>query len=263
MRRSQKIPLVVSVVVAGLVVAGVLAGLVAAPQGAAQGQGPLLEYPPSEPTATIGPNPQAGGPGLAGATVVLAQSSFDDASALASWEPVDLGFVLADSRSGWTVAEGRLAQDYAGLAKDASIQETAALSGSTSWTDYTVEVSFYDQFNGTAGLMARYSGADPTTASYYRVRMLKDTFEASPKLVLEKVVQGAPQSLVEIKGPGFSERVWHRLSLTVQGGALTAKLDGVVVAEATDSAPLAAGRAGIYTRAVGGIVFDDFLVTAP
>jgi hypothetical protein len=250
--------------VGALVLAGLVLALYRAPQGAAQEQGPLLEYPPSAPTPTIGPNPTVGaGASLAGAATVLAQSSFDDASALASWQVVDLGFVLADGRSGWAVADGRLVQDFAGQAKDASIQETAALTGEAGWGDYTVQVSFYDQFNGTAGLMARYSGADPTTASYYRVRMLKDTFEASPKLVLEKVVQGAPQSLVEIKGPGFSERAWHVVSLQVRGGALTVVLDGAVVAEATDSAPLPAGKAGIYTRAVGGILFDDFLVTAP
>jgi hypothetical protein len=261
MRRSQTIPLLVSVTVAVLVAAGVALALIQAPRGAAQGQGPLLEYPDYPPTPTVGANPNAGGPALAGAA--LAQSSFDEASALSSWQVVDLSFVLAEGRAQWAVADGRLVQDYAGEAKDASIQETAALTGEAGWSDYTVQVSFYDLYNGTAGLMARYSGDEPTTASYYRVRMLKDTFEASPKLVLEKVVQGAPQSLVEIKGPGFSERAWHTVQLRVVGGELTVTLDGVVVAEATDSAPLPAGKAGIYTRAVGGILFDDFLVSAP
>jgi hypothetical protein len=262
MRRSRTIPLVVSVIVGALVVAGLGLGLGRPPQGAAQEQGPLLEYPDYPPTPTVGPNPAAGA-SLAGAGTPLAQSGFDDAGALSGWQVVDLSFVLADGRSQWAVADGRLVQDYAGEAKDASIQETAALTGQAGWSDYTVQVSFYDQYNGTAGLLARYSGSDPTTASYYRVRMLKDTFEASPKLVLEKVLQGAPQSLVEIKGPGFTEREWHTMQLRVVGGELSVLLDGVLLAEATDSAPLAAGRAGIYTRAIGGILFDDFLVTAP
>jgi len=49
----------------------------------------------------------------------------------------------------------------------------------------------------------------------------------------------------------------------VVGNQLTVTLDGAVVAEAEDATPLAAGRAGIYTRAMGGILFDDFSVVAP
>jgi hypothetical protein len=36
-----------------------------------------------------------------------------------------------------------------------------------------------------------------------------------------------------------------------------------VVVEAEDPAPLPAGRAGLYTRAMGGILFDDVVVAAP
>jgi hypothetical protein len=81
--------------------------------------------------------------------------------------------------------------------------------------------------------------------------------------VLERVEQGVARALVAIDGPGFSERAWHRLSLTVSGTSVQASLDGQVVAEAEDSTPLPAGRAGLYTRASGGILFDDFLVTTP
>jgi hypothetical protein len=252
--------LLVSAVVGALVLAGLVLALVRAPQGAAQEQGGLLEYPAYPPTPTVGPNPTAG-PQLAGAA--LARSSFDDASALASWELVDLEFVLPDLHANWVVADGRLVQDAAGRAKSPTIQETAALTGDPGWTDYTLQASFYDAYNGTAGLLARYSGADPTTARYYRFRLLKDTFAASPKLVLEKVEGGVATALVAIKGPGFRERTWHTLGLTVVGGRLTATLDGQVVAEAQDAAPLPAGRAGLYTRASGGIFFDDVSITAP
>ena len=122
---------------------------------------------------------------------------------------------------------------------------------------------FYDLSNGTAGLMARYSGNNPQTASYYRYRILKDSYEATPKQVLEKVEGGVATTLAEQVGPGFAEREWHVLALTVAGGRLTVTLDGQVVAEAEDPAPLSAGRAGVYTRAMGGILFDDFSVTAP
>jgi len=81
--------------------------------------------------------------------------------------------------------------------------------------------------------------------------------------VLEKVQGGVATTLVEQKGPGFTPRAWHVLALRVVGNQLTVTLDGAVVAEAEDATPLAAGRAGIYTRAMGGILFDDFSVVAP
>ncbi len=262
MKRSRSKTLTVSLLVGALVLAGVGFALVQAPQGAAQGQGVLLKYPDFPPTPTIGPNPTPPAQ-VAGANTILAQSDFADVSALRSWEFVDQSFVIAGAEGQWTVADGRLAQDYAGPVRDPSIQEVAALTGDPAWRDYTAQVSFYDEFNGTAGLIAHYTGADPTTASYYRIRALTSTFSATPKLVLERVDQGVARALVEINGPGFTSRIWHTLGLTVRGGSLQATLDGQVVAEATDNAPLPAGRAGIYTRATGGILFDDFVVTAP
>ncbi|MEI6776426.1 MAG: family 16 glycoside hydrolase [Chloroflexales bacterium] len=262
MKRSKNRPLIVSLLVGTLVVAGVGLALIQTSQGAAQSQGALVKYPDYPPTPTIGPNPTLP-PQLAGASAILAQSDFADASALRNWEFVDQSFVIAGAEGQWAVKDGRLAQNYAGLTHDLSTQEVAAITGDPAWHDYTVQVSFYDEFNGTAGVMAHYTGSDPTTASYYRIRALTSTFSATPKLILERVDQGVARALVEINGPGFTSRIWHTLGLTVHGGSLQATLDGQVVAEATDSAPLSAGRAGIYTRASGGILFDDFVVTTP
>lgn len=246
---------------AGLVAAGALGlALWQTPRGVAQEQQPILEYPAFPPTPTIAPNP-APGASLQGAP--LATASFDGADALNAWKVVDFEFVLDDSRSLWGVEEGRLVQQNTAAAGNPSIQETAALTGDPAWTDYTVQVSFYDQTNGTAGLVARYSGDDPKTASYYRYRILKNEYEATPKQVLEKVEGGVATSLVEVAAPGFEPERWHVLALRVAGNQLTVTLNGAVVAEAEDPQPLAAGQAGVYTRAMGGILFDDFTVVAP
>lgn len=253
-------PTVVAGIVGALVLGAVGLGLWAAPQGVAQEPQPLLEYPAYPPTPTIGAPPAQAQ--LAG--LPLAQASFDSPEALAAWSFVDLEPVLPDNPANWGLTPaGQLAQQAAGPARNPSIQETAALLGAASWSDYTIQTSFYDVTNGTVGLIARYSGAEPTTASYYRYRALKNSYEATPKQVLEKVEQGVATTLTEIIAPGFTEREWHVLALTVQGGRLTVTLDGQVVAEAEDPAPLAAGRAGLYTRAIGGILFDDVSVVAP
>ncbi|HMQ34524.1 MAG TPA: hypothetical protein PKD53_27560 [Chloroflexaceae bacterium] len=247
--------------IVGVLVAGAVAvSLWQAPRGVAQEPQPLLEYPAFPPTPTIGAPPAVAQ--LAG--VPLAQTGFDAAAALAAWQFVDLDPVLPDNPSNWAVtAEGRLAQQAAGRARNPSIQQTAALIGEAGWSDYTVQTSFYDLTNGTVGLLARYSGETPTTASYYRYRALKNSYEATPKQVLEKVENGVATTLTEIIAPGFEERQWHVLALRVQGGSLTVTLNGQVVAEAEDPRPLPAGRAGLYTRAIGGILFDDVIVTAP
>jgi hypothetical protein len=193
----------------------------------------------------------------------LAVASFDSPADFAAFEVVDFDFVLDESRSIWGVADGALRQQNTAAAGNPSIQETAALFGDATWSDYTVRVAFYDENNGTAGLLARYSGSNPATASYYRYRILKDAFEATPKQVLEKVEGGVATTLVEQKGPGFTPRAWHVLALSVVGNRLVVTLDGAVVAEAEDATPLLAGRAGVYTRAMGGIRFDDLAIIAP
>ncbi|MCS6880814.1 MAG: DUF1080 domain-containing protein [Oscillochloridaceae bacterium] len=259
--KRYRTPMIVSLAVGLLVIGAIAVTLWQAPRGVAQDQQPILEYPVYPPTPTVGPNPTT--PPLPQGRAPLAVTAFDDAADLRAWEIVDLEFVLPESRSVWTIRDGRLAQDATAAAGNPSIQETLALTGEAAWTDYTVRVSFYDFYNGTAGLVARYSGADPATASYYRFRILKNTFEDTPKRVLEKVEGGVATTLAAIDEPGFTEREWHTLALSVNGGAITVTLDGQVVAQAQDPAPLKAGRAGIYTRAIGGIIFDDFAVVQP
>ncbi len=252
---------IVSLVVGLLAIGGIAVALWQAPRGVAQDQQPILQYPDYPPTPTVGPNPTT--PALLQSRAPLTAAAFDDAADLSDWEIVDLEFVLPESRSVWSIRDGRLAQDATAAAGNPSIQETVALTGDAGWTDYTVKASFYDFFNGTAGLVARYSGTDPTIASFYRFRILKSTFEDTPKRVLEKVEGGVATTLMAIDEPGFTEREWHTLTLSVNGGVITATLDGQVVAQAEDPAPLRAGRAGIYTRAIGGILFDDFAVVQP
>lgn len=259
-RRSTTAAVVAAVaVVLALGAAGVL---FRTPTGVAQEQQPLLEYPDYPPTPTIGPNPTPAAGVASG--VEVAREPFTDAGAFAAWTVRDLEFVLPEGRSVWEVSEGRLVQAYTAAARNPSTLETVALHPAT-WTDGRVQASFYDLHNGVAGLVARYTETndDGTTASYYRYRVIKDSYSATPKQVLEKVVDGAAVSLVEIASPGFAEREWHVVTLDVVGGRITVTLDGQVVAEATDPQPLGAGQSGVYSRALGGLFFDDVVISAP
>lgn len=235
-----------------------------APAGVAQEQPPLVEYPEYPPTPTVGPKPTAA-PGLAGAE--LFREGFDDAAALDRLLLVDLEPVLADQAANWTVeqvgGDGRLRQANAGGANNPSTHRAAALVAGGSYADVAVRASFYDEYAGVAGLIARYSGEPASEASYYRYTILKNEYEAEPKQLLEKVVDGVATSLVEIKARGFTPRQWHTIEMTVVGGQITVTLDGEVVVTASDAQPLPAGSAGVYARAFGGLFYDDLIVSQP
>jgi hypothetical protein len=252
----MKRPRLIVLVLAGLISlsALVLLGWSTSGSGRAEEGAPLLEYPEFPPTPTIAPAPAAR-PSVAGAP--LAAEGFDSPDALARWQIVDPADLLPEDRSVWSVEEGALAQNRTAAAGNPSTHETMALTGDPGWADYTVSANVYDQNNATFGLVARRQGN-----SFYRYRIIADQFEATPKQILEKVVDGVATPLVTREGPGYARRQWHTIAMRVAGPNISVTLDGALVAEASDTT-LTGGQAGLYTRALGGIRFDDVTVTAP
>jgi hypothetical protein len=222
--------------------------------GRAEEGSPILKYPDFPPTPTIA-QPPTNGPRVAGATLYSEQ--FDSPDALTKWEFVDEPDLLPEDRGVWVVEDGALIQNRTGNAGNPSTVETMAMTGDVKWTDYTVSMKAYDQNNATFGLVARRQGN-----SFYRYRIIANGYEAKTKQTLEKVVNGVVTPLATIDSPGYEQRQWHNIALSVAGAQIRVTLDGKVVAEVADST-LASGQAGLYTRALGGIRFDDFLVAAP
>ncbi|MBO9311142.1 MAG: hypothetical protein J7465_02760 [Chloroflexus sp.] len=225
--------------------------------GQAEEGGPILQYPPEPPAPTIGPNPTVPANLATGPQFV---ADFASTDSLTVWQSVELDFVLPEDRANWVIDNGRLRQDFAGELRNSSLAQVTLLAPTT-FTDGVVRVSFYDEFNGIAGVVARYQGELGYEASYYVLRLLKREYEATPKYVLEKVVDGVATPLATVEGPGFAPRQWHVIELEVRGNTLTARLDGKLLMQATDAQPLPAGRIGVYTRAIGGMLFDDVIVT--
>lgn len=224
----------------------------------AQDSEPLLKYPDFAPTPTIAPAPEQ--PALAGvvqksSAAPLFSDSFDGAKA-GAWEFADLTQVLPEDKATWSVQDGRLVQTGTTIPNSPKANPAAAFVGSSSWTDYTVQAKVYDQINGTFGLIARRSGD-----SFYRYRVVADVFDTAPKQVLEKVVNGVATPLAEVASPGYQQRQWYNVALSVQGSEIRVWLDGKLVAQATDTT-LTSGQAGLYTIAAGNIFFDDVSVTS-
>lgn len=253
--KDQRIFILVAVSLSVIIVLGVLG------QGLSQsGQAeeaplptPILEYSDDvPPTPTVAPKP-TDAPQTA--ATVLFQDSFDTAASLDDWTFLDLDDTLPEYRSVWVVEDGALKQDRTAAAGNPNFQDTLAVTGPTSWTDYTITAKVYDRGNVTFGLVARRQGD-----SFYRYRVLEE--ESGAKQVLEKVVDGTATTLVENAAVGYTHREWYTVSLRVIGSTIQATVDGEVVAEATDTT-LTSGQAGLYTMALGDIFFDDVVVTGP
>jgi len=254
---TRKTSLVSVLALAATVLAVGAALILAFRPGQAEEGGPILQYPPEPPAPTIGPNPTIPANLATGPQFV---ADFASTDSLTVWQSVELDFVLPEDRANWVIDNGRLRQDFAGELRNSSLAQVTLLAPTT-FTDGVVRVSFYDEFNGIAGVVARYQGELGYEASYYVLRLLKREYEATPKYVLEKVVDGVATPLATVEGPGFAPRQWHVIELEVRGNTLTARLDGKLLMQANDAQPLPAGQVGVYTRAIGGMLFDDFIVS--
>lgn len=222
-------------------------------QGQGQAQSdptPLL--PTLEVTATPTVPPAPASAALQGD--VLASPQLSGAASLDDWEFVDVGVRLPEDRSVWRVVNGSLLQERTAAAGNPNAYETMGLVGSSDWSSYTVRARFFDEGNGTAGLVARYAGA-----SFYRFRLIEATLQDSPKLVLEKVIDGEATTIASSDAGSYQFRSWNEIALTVDGASLTASLNGKVVLEGEDSA-LTSGRAGVFTRALGEVRFNNVVV---
>ncbi|MFO7167361.1 MAG: hypothetical protein DIU80_004965 [Chloroflexota bacterium] len=233
----------------------VAVSLVVNPGTQAEEGRPLLEYPSYPPTPTIGPaNPNKA---AVASGALLFSDSFDTEQSLASWEVVDLAETLPEDQADWLVQEGRLVQNATTLAGMSSARETLLVTGNAGWTDYVVSADAYDLYTGNFGVVARRQGN-----SFYRYQVVADELPDGPKHILEKVVDGKATRLAVLDGPGYSQRAWHNIALSVQGSQIRAYLDGQLILEATDS-ELTSGQAGLFTRPLAGILFDNATVTRP
>jgi hypothetical protein len=251
--KPQRLLILVLASLACVAVIAVL-GFNATRSGRAEEGAPILTYPDITPTATIAPVP-ASKPNVAGAP--LKSDSFDAAGALTGWEIVNPPDIMDVDKANWEVQDGVLLQTGTGAAHDPNTNETMVIAGDPAWTNYTISAKVYDQENATFGLVARRQGD-----SFYRYRIIASSLSGTPKQVLEKVVGGAATPLATLEAPGYEQRQWHTVALSVAGSNIRVTLDGAVVMEASDST-LTSGQAGLYTRALGGIRFDDVTVTAP
>lgn len=253
--KHSRSSLIIAATLVGMIV---IALLMTAQTTPSQAEPPnVITLPDVPPTPTVPPAP---GDGLAAPQVAnaLLVEQFGTAAALNSWRIVDLEAVPSERAASWIISEGRLRQNRTvPPLRDPSIHETAAFTGDATWTDYTISANFYDQDNANVGLIVRRQGT-----SYYRYRIIRADYDTTPKHVLEKVVNGNVTIIAALDAPGYGARTWHTITLSVNGSQLSASFDGQPTITANDTT-LSSGEIGLYTRAIGGMLFDNVTVTNP
>ncbi|MEU4690321.1 family 16 glycoside hydrolase [Actinoplanes sp. NPDC023714] len=120
-----------------------------------------------------------------------------------------------------------------------------ALTGATTWTDYTVQARV--KTTGTAGVAARAR----STSQYYAF-----VLTGGGTAQLQRVSGGTATVLAT--APVAAGTGWRTLALHGQGSTLTGYVDGTAVARAVDGA-FGAGRIGLVTSS-SSATFDDVVV---
>ena len=254
--RSRLCCLILAVLLGALVLAGCGANP-AAQAEPAPAAAPILHTPPPMPTdppraPTPTPPPAPAAPAPAGASLLAAD--FGPATDLTQWAVRDAADALAGP-SLWQTQDGHLVP-----ASDANtlpgMYASALVTGDAQWQDYQVMVGAYVSGNDEVGVVAR-SGAQ----GYYVFKLLPQG--RTPALVLARYSASNHEftPLASADTGGFAERRWYTLRLVVQGGQLTAFVDGQPVLTARDTT-YARGQAGVTGYPEGGLEFDNFAVQA-
>ena len=159
--------------------------------------------------------------------------------------------------SGWTTNGGSwsVATDGSRVFRQSGTSSDArALTGSTSWTDYSVQARVkVTAFNGTdrfAAVLARVQGS----TSYYYL-----TLRSSNRIELKRLVSGS-STVLDSAPLSVTTGTYYTLKLEVAGTTLRGSVNGVLLTEATDTR-WTAGRIGVATFNASAN-FDDVLVAS-
>jgi Glycosyl hydrolase family 59/Galactocerebrosidase, C-terminal lectin domain/Glycosyl hydrolase family 59 central domain len=140
------------------------------------------------------------------------------------------------------------------------------------WSNYVVSVDVMVPHAGSAGLLGRYDAVSPVKGTFdgyifdvntngtFTLKVSKHGSDANTEAGQRQLT---PRLTTLARGPApFSPGTWHRLSLSVSGSTITAKIDGKKVASLSDSS-FTSGMPGIEVGGWYPAYFSNLKVTAP
>jgi hypothetical protein len=210
------------------------------------------------PPAQVQPPPPTAVPGAAPGAALsnVHAESFDTLPT--GWTTADTG-AMPDQTGSWASAAGKLVAKQPDSGQQ-SFEESIFLNPLATGAHASVTVQVYPQGNQVVGLVFRAS-----KRGYYLFRVFRDGNNAPERRQLQRydATTGQYTTLVgDRQGKGYELGRWQDLRVDLDGEKITCFFDGAQVFAVQD-AQFADGQAGVYTLALGDVIFDNFTVALP
>ncbi len=102
-----------------------------------------------------------------------------------------------------------------------------------------------------------------SSTGYYVARLFTTAPNTLPKAQIVRITPTSQKVIGESSSwPGYTARQWRAVSFSAKGSNIWLEVDGVRIAEATDT-QLTSGKFGLYAYADGTAYFDNLRVTQP
>jgi len=166
---------------------------------------------------------------------------------------------MPDQAGGWASEAGKLVAKQPDSGQQ-SFEDSLFLAPLATGTRATVSVQVYPQGNQVVGLAFRAS-----KRGYYLFRVFRDGNNAPDHRQLQRydAASGTYTTLAsDTVGAGYQLGSWQDLRVALSGDLITCYFNNQQVFAVHDGT-YADGQAGVYTLALGDVLFDNFTVALP
>jgi|SoiMethySBSTD1v2_1073268.scaffolds.fasta_scaffold237704_2 hypothetical protein len=176
----------------------------------------------------------------------------------AGWTAADSD-AMADQKGNWASESGKLVAKAPDSGQQ-SFEDSIFLAPIATAARANIAVQVYPQGNQVVGIAFR-----STKNGYYLFRVFRDGNNAPEHRQLQRydAKTGLYTDLIGDKqGKGYELGRWQDLRVELDGDLITCFFDNEKVFEVHDS-QYTGGQAGVYTLALGDVIFDNFTVALP
>jgi hypothetical protein len=195
-------------------------------------------------------------PAPSGALNNIKSESFD--ALPAGWTDIEAA-AMPDQKGAWASEAGKLVAKQPDSGQQ-SFEDSIFLSPNPVGARGNVSVQVYPQGNQVVGLVFR-----STKNGYYIFRVFRDGNNASDHRQLQRydATTGQYTTLAsDTTGKGYVLDTWQDLRVELNGDLITCFFNNEKVFEVHDS-QFTGGQTGVYTLALGDVIFDNFSVAVP
>jgi len=176
----------------------------------------------------------------------------------ASWTKLPMA-AMPDQEGGWASEAGKLvAKEPEGGQQ--SFEDSVFLSPISTAARANIGVQVYPQGNQIVGIVFR-----STKSGYYLFRVFRndiDTTDHRQLLRYDAQTGQYTKLATDAKGKGYDLGRWQDLRVETDGDLITCYFENEKVFEVHDT-QFTGGQAGVFTIAMGDVIFDNFTVATP